>query len=306
MNFSMKIPMAVPKHERRLIPEGRISGPMPWVIAIMIFLTLLAATGGLMLVDAARQGSDDLAARITIQIIETDPSARAAQRSAVAQELRAKTDGQNPIVSVTPIPDKDVRKLLEPWLGGDIVDADIPVPALVDVAFAKRPTTQQLAQLSAIITPLAPSNRIDAHATWMTPYLQLMRALLWLIGGVILLLLAATSATVILAVRSALNTHRETIGIMHMLGGTDFQAARLFQRRVGLDALLGGLIGFAAAFVIFWLLSGRIRAVEPGLLSAASIPWFGWIILPLIPLAVTGLAMLMARWTVVAALRKML
>ena len=32
---------------RGLLPEGRVAGPMPWVIAIMMFLTLLAAAAGL-------------------------------------------------------------------------------------------------------------------------------------------------------------------------------------------------------------------------------------------------------------------
>jgi predicted MFS family arabinose efflux permease len=33
--------------ERGLLPEGRMAGPMPWVIAIMMFLTVLAAAAGL-------------------------------------------------------------------------------------------------------------------------------------------------------------------------------------------------------------------------------------------------------------------
>ena len=33
--------------DRRLLPEGRAAGPMPWVIAIMMFLTVLAAAAGL-------------------------------------------------------------------------------------------------------------------------------------------------------------------------------------------------------------------------------------------------------------------
>lgn len=298
----MILDFALPDHERKLIPEGRISGPMPWVIAIMMFLTLMAAAAGLTLVDAARQGSDDLSSRVTIQIIEADPSVRAAQRASIAKALRAR-DG---IIDVKPIPDAEVRELLEPWLGGGVIDADIPVPALVDVTFAQKPDKAQLAAVRSVIRPLARSTRIDSHSAWMAPYFRLMQALLWLAAGVIFLLLLATSATVILAVRSALNTHRETINIMHMLGGTDLQAARLFQRRVALDSLLGGLIGFIAALIIFWFLAGRFAAVEPGLLGAASIPWFGWIILALIPLAVTGLAMLMARWTVISALKKML
>ncbi|NJM50630.1 MAG: cell division protein [Sphingomonadales bacterium] len=298
----MLLDFALPDHERKLIPEGRISGPMPWVIAIMMFLTMLSAIAGLVLVNAARQGSDDLSSRVTVQIIEPDPTARAGQRAAINKALKSNQD----IKTIRAVPDAEIRDLLEPWLGGDIIDADIAIPALVDVTFKNRPGKEQLEKLRSQIRTLSSSARIDSQAVWMGPYLQLMRALLWLAGGVIFLLLLATCAAVILAVRSALNTHRETINIMHMLGGTDIQAARLFQRRVALDAMLGGVIGFAGALAVFWILAGRFAAIGPSLLSSASIPWFGWIILALIPLAVTGLAMLMARWTVVSALRKML
>jgi hypothetical protein len=41
-------------------------------------------------------------------------------------------------------------------------------------------------------------------------------------------------------------------------------------------------------------------------LAGLAFPVYGWIILALIPLAVTALAMLMARFTVISALKKML
>jgi cell division transport system permease protein len=298
----MLLDFALPDHERKLIPEGRLSGPMPWVIAIMLFLTLLAAATGLLLADAARQGGDDLARRVTVQIIEPDPAARAGQRNAITRRIK----GVSGIESVKPVPDAEVRGLLKPWLGGDVVDADIPVPALVDVTFDQPPGTAELKTLRARINTVAPVTKLDSHATWMAPFFNLMRALVLLAVGVLVLLLIATSATVVLAVRSTLNTHRETIEIMHMMGGTDLQAARLFQRRVALDALLGGFLGFGASAVVISLLAGRFAQVEPGLLSGAAFPWYGWIVLAIIPLAVTGLAMLIARWTVVSALKKML
>jgi cell division transport system permease protein len=93
---------------------------------------------------------------------------------------------------------------------------------------------------------------------------------------------------------------------MHMMGGTDVQAARLFQRRVALDALLGGIVGFIVAAVVIMTVGGRFAAVEPGLLSGAHFPYYGWAILALIPLAVMALAMLMARMTVISALKRIL
>ena len=298
----MLLDFALPEHDRKLIPEGRLSGPMPWVIAIMLFLTLLVAAAGLTLAEAARQGGQDLARHVTVQIIEADPAQRAAQRAAVTRALR-KLDS---IAEVKPVPDADVRALLEPWLGTGVIDADVPVPALVDVRFGSVPTAETITRLQSTLRSVAPNIRVDSHSSWMAPFFELMRALLWLAAAMFLLLLVATSAVVILAVRSTLNTHRETIEIMHMMGGTDIQAARLFQRRVALDALLGGIVGFIVAAVVIITVGGRFAAVEPGLLSGAHFPYYGWAILALIPLAVMALAMLMARMTVISALKRML
>ena len=298
----MLLDFALPAHDRKLIPEGRLSGPMPWVIAIMLFLTLLVAAGGLTLAEAARQGGQDLARQVTVQIIESDPAQRAAQRAAVTRTLR-KLDS---IAEVKPVPDAQVRALLEPWLGTGVMDADVPVPALVDVRFTSEPTAETLTRLQSTLRSVAPKIRLDSHSSWMAPFFELMRALLWLAAAVFLLLLVATSAVVILAVRSTLNTHRETIEIMHLMGGTDVQAARLFQRRVALDALLGGIVGFIVAAVVIIAVGGRFAAVEAGLLSGAHFPYYGWAILALIPLAVMALAMLMARMTVISALKRML
>lgn len=298
----MLLDFALPAHDRKLIPEGRLSGQMPWVIAIMLFLTLLVAAGGLTLADAARKGGQDLARQITVQIIESDPAQRATQRAAVTRALR-NLDG---IADVKPVPDAQVRDLLEPWLGTGIIDADVPVPALVDVRLRAVPNAERLISLQSALRSVAPNIRVDAHSSWMAPFFELMRALVWLAAVVFLLLLVATSAVVILAVRSTLNTHRETIEIMHMMGGTDIQAARLFQRRVALDALLGGAVGFIAAAVVIITVGDRFAAVEPGLLSGANLPYYGWAILALIPLAVMALAMLMARMTVISALKKIL
>ena len=298
----MLLDFALPEHDRKLIPEGRLSGPMPWVIAIMLFLTLLVAAAGLTLADAARQGGQDLARHVTIQIIEADPAQRAAQRAAVTRTLR-KLDS---IAEVKPVPDAQVRALLEPWLGTGVIDADVPVPALVDVRFGSVPTAETITRLQSTLRSVAPNIRVDSHSSWMAPFFELMRALLWLAAAMFLLLLVATSAVVILAVRSTLNTHRETIEIMHMMGGTDVQAARLFQRRVALDALLGGIVGFIVAAIVIMTVGGRFAAVEPGLLSGAHFPYYGWAILAFIPLAVMALAMLMARMTVISALKRII
>lgn len=293
---------AIPAHDRKLIPDGRFSGTMSWVMAIMLFLTLLAAAAAIAIGNAASQGGTELARDATVQLVDTDPAERAVQQARIAKQLRSMPG----VSDVRPVPERESRALLEPWLGDAASDADIPVPALIDVSFVAPPTKTQLSRLQTTLAASAPGIRIDSHASWMEPFVALMQTMFLLALGVVLLLLLATAATVVLSVRGALNTHRSTIEIMHMMGSTDLQAARLFQRRVALDALFGGMVGLLAAILILWLLGSRFAALEPGLLAEAGMPLYGWLLLVLIPVAVAGLAMFTARWTVLSALKKML
>ena len=244
---------AIPAHDRKLIPDGRFSGTMSWVMAIMLFLTLLSAAAAISLGNAAAIGSDTLASEATVQILEPDPAARKAQQQSLAVLLR----GMRGVTGVTAVPEAESRKLIEPWLGDAADDADIPVPALIDVTFAGPPDAAILQQIRQGLRRISPTARIDSHASWMAPFIALMQTLFLLALSVVIMLLLATAATVVLSVRGALNTHRATIEIMHMMGSTDLQAARLFQRRVALDALFGGLVGLLAAVLILWLLGSR-------------------------------------------------
>jgi cell division transport system permease protein len=293
---------AIPAHDRKLIPDGRFSGTMSWVMAIMLFLTLLAAAAAISLGNTASQGGDTLASEATVQLLDPDPAARAAQQKSVAELLR-RTPG---VDAVTVIPEAQSRKLVEPWLGDAANDADIPVPALIDVRFDSPPTVATLRKVQQDMRRVSESARIDSHASWMEPFVSLMQTLFLLALSVMLLLLLATAATVVLSVRGALNTHRTTIEIMHMMGSTDIQAARLFQRRVALDALFGGMVGLLAAILVLWLLGSRFSALEPGLLADAGMPLYGWLLLVVIPVGVAALAMLTARWTVLSALKKII
>ncbi len=294
--------LALPPHDRRLIPDGRFSGAMPWVMAIMVFLASLATAGALVFANAAGQGGNDLAREATVQILASDPAQRASEQQAIARYLKR----QPGVTSVTPISKEEAASLLEPWLGQDIDETNLPVPALIDVGFSSPPTKADIGKLRQKLRTLSPSLRIDGNAEWLQPFFDLMRTLLLLAGAVVFLLLLTTSATVALSVRGALNTHRSTIEIMHMMGATDMQAARLFQRRVALDALFGGIIGVVLAILVIFLIGSRMDALAPALLGNANFPLYGWPILAAIPLAVTGLAMLMARWTVLSALKRML
>lgn len=287
--------------ERGLLPEGRFAGPMPWVIAIMMFLTVLAAAAGLGLASAATRLADQIGGRITIQVVEANPQARADQANRAA-EIAGRHPG---VTGVRIVPDAEIQNLLEPWIGAGGIEADLPVPALVDVDLTPEGRAG-LDRLRAAVTAAAPAARVDDNAQWLAPLAALIGALKWLAAGLVLLMVGATGATVVLAARAALDTHRETIEILHMMGATDVQVARLFQRRIALDALFGGLVGFILAGAVLIALGARVTALGSELLGSAAITPVGWGVLIVLPIFGVLLAMLVARLTILRALGRLL
>ncbi|MGQ0660584.1 cell division protein FtsX [Sphingosinicella sp.] len=287
--------------ERGLLPEGRFAGPMPWVIAIMMFLTVLAAAAGLGLAGAASRLAEQVGGRVTVQVVEANPSARAAQAAATVAALRDVPG----VVAVQPVPEADMARLLEPWLGPGGLEGDLPTPALIDVDLAPD-ARQDLGPLRAALARVAPAARVDDNAQWLAPLASLIQALQWLAAGLVLLMIGATAATVVLAARAALDTHRATIEILHLMGATDIQVARLFQRRIALDALFGGLVGFILAGVTLIGLGERVTALGSELIGSATVPVQGWAVLVALPALGVLLAMLVARLTILRALGRML
>jgi cell division transport system permease protein len=286
----------------RLLPGGRGAGPMPWIIAIMMFLTILAAAAGLGIGAAVRAMSADLAGRASVQVVEADAQLRDRLAARVLSVLRG-ADGVRAATAVDPVALADQ---LRPWLGEDAVSGDLPVPALIDVSLSPGNAEAKVAHLRRLLTGLSPKLRIEPHAAFLLPLAGLLSALGWLAVGVVLLMTLATASVVVLAARGAHDSHRTTIDVLHLMGSTDVQIARLFQRRIGLDAMVGGALGFAFAVLVILLIGLRLAATGSELLGAVELSWTGWLLLALLPVAGVGLATLAARWTVLRALGRAL
>lgn len=286
----------------RLLPGGRLAGPMPWIIAIMMFVTVLAAAAGLGLGAAVQSMRADLAGRASVQVVEADAQARAALAARTLQALRAAPD----VRAADPVDPVVLADQLRPWLGEEAMNGDLPVPALIDVLLTPGDAGPKIDRLRRLLADLSPKLRIEPHAAFLTPLAGLLSALGWLALGAVLLMMLATAAVVVLAARGAHDSHRGTIDVLHLMGSTDVQIARLFQRRIGLDALMGGALGFAFAILVILLIGLRLAATGSDLLAAIALPMRDWLILVALPIAGVLLATLTARWTVLRALGRSL
>jgi cell division transport system permease protein len=302
----MAWPLLAGGADARLIPQARLSGPMPWVIAIMVALTVIAAATGLALRNTAQAAAAELSGGVTVQIVEPEPGARDRQAAASIARLRTLPG----VISVRQVPQGEVDALIEPWLGGGDAAAqadDIPVPALIDARLdGGGVTPARLAQLRVAIRAVAPSARIDAQSGWLRPVFDAIQSLQWLTLALVGLLAFAMASAVLLAARSALGSNRDTIEIVHLLGGTDSQIARIFQRSIGIDAAGGGVLGLALGLVAVLFLGRRFASLGAGLVDSGALHWGDWLLLAAVPVLAVVLAMLTARLSVMRALQRML
>ena len=290
------------EREARLVPQARLSGPMPWVIAIMVALTVVAAAGGLALQNMTEAARAELAGGATVQVVEALPAARERQARAVERALAA----DPAVASHRRVPESELEALLEPWLGVGATEATVPIPALIDVRLRGAADGEAIARLQARLAEVAPAARVDAQSSWLQPVFGAIASLQWLAIALVVLLALTSAAAVWLAARSALGGNRDTIEIVHLLGGTDGQIARIFQRSIGYDAVLGGTVGLAIGVVAVTLLGGQFAALGSGMVAGGGLGPTDWFALAAIPLAGVAIAMVTARLTVLAALRRIL
>lgn len=284
--------------ERRLLDEGSRTRAMTWIMAIMLFLTVLAGALGLGMFAATGQLDRELSGRLTVQIVEPVASLRDAQAVAMVREL-----GRLPTVSrVREVDRAHLAELLRPWLGDAGLDPDLPMPAMIDVEVRG----SDMAAVEQAARRIAPDARVDRHAQWLSPVRSFMSTMSWLALSLMLLIAGATAAVVLLAARAGLDTHRDTIEVLHMLGSTDVQIARLFQRRIAFDTLLGGLAGTGAALVLVWFLQARLSAIGSEMLGGVALQRHDWFLLLLLPLGFALLATVAARIAVLRNLGKRL
>lgn len=279
--------------EARLLGAARFGGPTPWVIAIMSFSIVLIAAAGLALTNTAGVLSRAIEARYALEV-----PAGSVNLDAVIGAVRS-TPG---VTSVEAVPESDMRRTLERWLGPAAHSRDLPVPALVNF---DAPSDAAIAPLDRRIQAIAPGAHIAAHRDKVAPLLHSLTLLQVITFGLVILLSIAASAAVVLAARGALDTHRFTIEVMHGIGATDLQITHLFQRKILIDSLVGSLVGAAAAAILLLLLAGG-AAFAGELTGGASLNLVDFAILALLPLLLTVLATWVARAAVLRALAEVL
>ena len=281
-----------PGPEARLLPAGKLHGPTVSVMAIMTFAMIIVAAAGLALANAAGIVTSGTQNRYVVEI----PAASAAELPKAIAAARSMPS----VRSATAVPESEMRKTLERWLGEAAKSSDLPVPALVTLELGPE---ADVAAIGAKVGTAAPGARLLSESAELQPLLRSIRALQWLALGLVLLMAIATAAAIVLAARGALDTHRSTIDIMHGIGATDRQLTRLFERKIAVDAIAGAATGTATAILVLIFIGGTGFVLAGELTATTPLTARDALIIALLPVAAVILAVAVARHTLLGALR---
>ena len=281
--------------DRVLPAPGRLPGTLPWLVAATAFIMLLAVAAALALAIMARGLDEQARGRMIVQVIDADGARRDARTAELTKRLKAIPG----IVAVVRRSDQETARLVAPYVG-DVTLADLPLPALVEAELA--PDADR-AGIAAQLNRL-PAVHADAHGGGLAPLTRLIATLRWLAVATALLGGGATALVTTLAARSALAGHGETIAILHALGATDGQVARLIGVRLLRDAGMGGAVGLAAAIAAITVIGRRLAALESGIGAKTLLGWSDWLQLVLLAVAIAGLAALTAHVALLIVLRR--
>ncbi len=279
-----------PGPEARLLPAEKLHGPTVAVTAIMTFAMIIVGAAGLALAHAAAAVTSGAENNYVVQL----PAAASGQLSALTAAAR-KLPG---VRRVTPVPEQEMRRTLEHWLGDAASSADLPVPAMATIELGPGADRKAIA---AALRKQAPQASVSAESAELKPLLGSIRGLQWLALSLVALMASATAAAIVLAARGALDTHRSTVEIMHGIGATDAQIVRLFERKIAVDSIVGAMVGSGAAAAAMLLLGGGIAAAAD--LASAPLGVGDVIILTLIPVTAVVIAVAVAHRTLLGALR---
>jgi cell division transport system permease protein len=280
-------------------------GFLPWIVGMMVYLAALALAGAVLAGGLVERWRSDLADAVTVQVFpaaEEDGGA-AAQAARVESAVRFLSVLPG-IASAREVPQSEVLRLIEPWLGRGGIAEDLPLPALIAVELVPG-VAVDLSAINLRLAEAVPGAVLEDHKPWLGDLSRLAQGIEILALVTVILVAFASVLTIVFVSRSALAQHQEVIQVLSLIGARDAYIAAQLQAYSFRLATLGAAFGVVLAVATVIAGGAMLCRAENGLLPLD--PSFSWRwLLLLLPVPAAGLIALgTTRATVLTQLRRM-
>ncbi len=279
---------------------------LPFMVAAMSFLASLALAGSIAASALATHWLSGAQGVITIEVPDPAQAAAASQQPRGAAVLAALA-AMPGIANARRLKQREVTRLLKPWLGNDAAGG-LPI-ALPAIVLAQTRGDVSVQAVAAKLDAVAPGTLIDSGARWAARLSALTDSLRASAIAVLLIVAFVAASVVAVAVRAGLAQRREAIEIIHGLGALDSDIANQFAQRALRLAGLGGAVGGVLALpVLVWLahLSAAFVINGPGPRQFGNLPVALWVAPVIFTLAAALIGWFAAQFTVRGWLKRLI
>lgn len=252
-----KTPEGAEHKQHSIVPRSSVSGStLTLVVAIMAFLASLTLGAVWTVNDTARSWQNDVSREVTIQVRPVD----GVDLDAALISARQIAGGYAGVLSVDVVDNAAMETLLEPWLGGGLDLAELPVPRLVSVTIDEANPPDMEAMAAQLKSTVAGAS-LDNHRAWIDRLTTMARTTILTGLLIFVLMMIATVLTVVFATRGAMAGSKHIIEVLHFVGAEQSYIATQFQKHflfLGLKgALAGGIVAILFFVFIGWWASGN-------------------------------------------------
>ncbi len=278
---------------------------LPWLIAFMVFLAVLALAGALAVNRAVERWDTGISGTLTVQVMpSTKTGDAAATKQRVLDDIMEVLRSTPGVIASAAMSEARILELLRPWLGDLASDADLPIPQLIDVTMDPDAGVD-VAALGRRLAIAAPGATVDDHRVWLDRLVRLLQTVEMVALAIVGVIGLVTIGTVVFTTRTGLAIHGEAIQVLHLIGAHDAYVARQFAGRALLLGLKGGLIGFFFAAPTLMAIGYFGERMQLEAMPVDGLGLTQMVMLAVLPLIVAAIAMITARVTVLRTLARM-
>jgi cell division transport system permease protein len=279
-------------------------GFLPWIVGLMVYLAALALAGAVVADGLVERWRSDLADAVTVQVFAAAEAESAEARAARVEEAVRFLSVLPGVAAARAVPQSEVLRLLEPWLGSGNLAEDLPLPSLIAVELIPGAAVD-LVDTKRRLAEAVPGAVLEDHKPWLGDLGRLAQGIEILALVTMTLVAAASILTIVFVSRSALAQHLEVIQVLSLIGARDSYIAAQLQAYSFRLATLGAAFGVALAIATVLAGNALLGRAETGLLPMAQSFSWRWLLL-LLPVPAAGLiAVLTTRATVLRQLRRL-
>ena len=276
------------------------------MVCIAVFLFGVTLSGVLSINAMLNAWNESILGALTVQIMPVveenigDSSAEVLAQQNKALDFLNQWPG---VEKAEALSDKQLKRLIQPWLGDGIEVSDLPVPRLIDVKI-KNGVSIDFAKLAEALAKEVPLASIDNHKLWLDKLIKFADSLRLLAGVVLILVVSVTSGAIFYCTQTSLGLHQNVIEILHLMGAKDTYVAQQYAHKTGFLGLIGGLYGLVLIIPTIIVIAHLASQIEGGIVSETSLSFADWGIIFSLPLFSALISMVTAYYTVKHTLKK--